>query len=80
MVAAVSVPVVIAGGKKLPELEALEMAHRAIECGAAGVDMGRNVFQSEAPVAMIKAVSGVVHDGLKPKEGLELFESLKNEG
>ena len=79
MVAATPVPVVIAGGKKLPEIEALEMAYNAIQCGAAGVDMGRNVFQSEAPVAMIKAVSGVVHDGLKPAEGLELFETLKNE-
>ncbi len=79
VVAATPVPVVIAGGKKLPELEALEMAYNAINCGAAGVDMGRNVFQSEAPVAMIKAVSGVVHDGLKPAEGLELFETLKNE-
>ena len=77
--AACPVPIVIAGGKKLPEIEALEMAYNAIECGAAGVDMGRNVFQSEAPIAMIKAVSGVVHDGLKPAEGLELFETLKNE-
>ena len=79
VVAATPVPVVIAGGKKLPEIEALEMAYKAIDCGAAGVDMGRNVFQSEAPVAMIKAVSGVVHDGLKPAEGLDLFETLKNE-
>ncbi len=53
------------------------MAYRAIECGAAGVDMGRNVFQSEAPIAMIKAVSAVVHDGLKPQEALQLFEELK---
>ena len=79
VVAATPVPVVIAGGKKLPEIEALEMAYKAIDCGAAGVDMGRNVFQSEAPVAMIKAVGGVVHDGLKPAEGLDLFETLKNE-
>ena len=78
MVAATPVPVVIAGGKKLPEIEALELAYNAIQCGAAGVDMGRNVFQSEAPLAMIKAVAGVVHDGLKPAEGLELFNDLKN--
>ena len=65
-------------GKKLPEIEALELAYNAIQCGAAGVDMGRNVFQSEAPLAMIKAVSGVVHDGLKPAEALELFNDLKN--
>ncbi|MEM7012003.1 MAG: 3-hydroxy-5-phosphonooxypentane-2,4-dione thiolase, partial [Verrucomicrobiota bacterium] len=79
VVACTPVPIVIAGGKKLPELEALDMAYKAIECGAAGVDMGRNVFQSEAPEAMIQAVKGVVHDGLTPKEGLDLFETLKNE-
>lgn len=80
VVACTPVPVVIAGGKKLPELEALELAYNAIQCGAAGVDMGRNVFQSEAPLAMIKAVAGVVHDGLKPAEAFDLFETLKNQG
>ena len=79
VVAATPVPIVIAGGKKLPELEALEMAYRAIDCGASGVDMGRNVFQSEAPLAMIQAVSGVVHDGLTPEEGLQKFEDLKSD-
>jgi putative autoinducer-2 (AI-2) aldolase len=79
VVACTPVPIVIAGGKKLPELEALDMAYKAIQCGAAGVDMGRNVFQSEAPQAMIKAVAGVVHDDLTPKEGLDLFETLKAE-
>ena len=54
--------VVMAGGKKLPELDALTMAYRAIEEGAAGVDMGRNIFQSHDPAAMIRAVSAVVHD------------------
>ncbi|MCM8536269.1 MAG: 3-hydroxy-5-phosphonooxypentane-2,4-dione thiolase [Lentisphaeraceae bacterium] len=76
VVAACPVPVVIAGGKKLPELEALELCYNAIQCGASGVDMGRNVFQSEAPLAMMKAVKGVVHDGLKPAEGFDLFETL----
>ncbi|SDR47833.1 3-hydroxy-5-phosphonooxypentane-2,4-dione thiolase [Pseudovibrio sp. Tun.PSC04-5.I4] len=71
------VPIVIAGGKKLPELEALELAYRAIDQGAAGVDMGRNVFQSEAPAAMIQAVSGVVHDNLKPDQAFDLFQTLK---
>lgn len=65
------VPIVMAGGKKLPELDALTMAYRACEEGAAGVDMGRNIFQSQDPAAMITAVSGVVHDGLKPEEALE---------
>ncbi|MCY4335962.1 MAG: 3-hydroxy-5-phosphonooxypentane-2,4-dione thiolase [Litoreibacter sp.] len=59
--AACPVPIVIAGGKKLPELEALEMAYKAIDQGAAGVDMGRNIFQADDPVAMIQAVSRVVH-------------------
>jgi len=77
VVASTPVPVVIAGGKKLPEIEALELAYNAIQCGAAGVDMGRNVFQSEAPLAMIKAVAGVVHDDMKPAEALDLYESLR---
>ncbi|NDR56347.1 3-hydroxy-5-phosphonooxypentane-2,4-dione thiolase [Aliiruegeria sabulilitoris] len=74
------VPIVIAGGKKLPELEALELAWKAIDQGAAGVDMGRNVFQSDHPAAMIQAVSGVVHDGLTPEQALELFDTLKADG
>jgi putative autoinducer-2 (AI-2) aldolase len=74
------VPIVIAGGKKLPELEALTIAYKAIQQGASGVDMGRNVFQAESPVAMLKAVRGVVHDGLKPEEALDLYDTVKNEG
>ena len=61
------VPVVMAGGKKLPELEALSMAYRAIAEGAAGVDMGRNIFQSEHPAAMIQAVGAIVHQLAKPQ-------------
>jgi len=72
------VPLVMAGGKKLPELDALQMSYNAVQEGAAGVDMGRNIFQSEAPAAMIKAVRGVVHEGLKPKEAHQLFLDLKN--
>jgi len=75
----VSVPIVIAGGKKLPENEALEMAYQAIDQGAAGVDMGRNIFQSECPVAMIKAVRSIVHEGNKPDKALDLYQTLKNE-
>ena len=70
------VPIVMAGGKKLPELEALTMAYRAVQEGASGVDMGRNIFQSDAPIAMIKAVHQVVHNNLKPEYALELYESL----
>jgi putative autoinducer-2 (AI-2) aldolase len=73
------VPIVIAGGKKLPELEALELAYNAIDKGAAGVDMGRNVFQSDNPAAMIQAVAGVVHDGLKPLQALDMYETIKNQ-
>ena len=73
------VPIVIAGGKKLPEIDALELAHHAIDQGAAGVDMGRNVFQADAPAAMIQAVCAVVHDGLTPTDALDLYETLKNQ-
>jgi putative autoinducer-2 (AI-2) aldolase len=72
------VPIVIAGGKKLPELDALTMAYDAIREGAAGVDMGRNIFQSESPVAMIKAVRKVVHEGEKPKAAYDFFTTEKN--
>ena len=72
------VPVVIAGGKKTPELDALNLAHQAVSRGATGVDMGRNIFQSEAPVAMIKAVRAVVHKRKTPEEAFELFNRGKN--
>ncbi|MBN1393014.1 MAG: 3-hydroxy-5-phosphonooxypentane-2,4-dione thiolase [Sedimentisphaerales bacterium] len=71
------VPIVMAGGKKIPELDALTMAYNAIQQGAAGVDMGRNIFQSDSPAAMMQAVRKVVHENLKPKEALELYETLK---
>ncbi len=73
------VPIVMAGGKKLPELDALRMAYNAISEGAAGVDMGRNIFQSDAPAAMIQAVRGVVHERMRPEEALDLYQSLKEE-
>jgi 3-hydroxy-5-phosphonooxypentane-2,4-dione thiolase len=71
------VPIVMAGGKKLPELEALTMAYNAVRQGAAGVDMGRNIFQSDAPKAMIAAVAAVVHNNVKPAEALDLYKSLE---
>ncbi len=73
------VPIVMAGGKKLAEIEALTMAHRAVEEGASGVDMGRNIFQSDSPVAMIQAIKAVVHDGEAPEKALDLYETLSNE-
>jgi putative autoinducer-2 (AI-2) aldolase len=69
----------MAGGTKLPELEALTMAYNAIQQGASGVDMGRNIFQSDAPKAMMQAVAKVVHENLKPKEAFDFYETLKNQ-
>ena len=74
------VPLIIAGGKKLPEPDALEMAYRAIQDGAAGVDMGRNIFQCENPVAMIQAVRSVVHGSETASHAHELYLSLRDEG
>jgi putative autoinducer-2 (AI-2) aldolase len=71
------VPIVMAGGKKLPELDALTMAHRAISEGASGVDMGRNIFQSDNPMGMMRAITAVVHDGKSPEEALEIYRSSK---
>ncbi len=83
VVAACPVPIVMAGGTKLPELDALKMAHNAIQEGAAGVDMGRNIFQSEAPIAMIEAVRRIVHEGEKPEHAHDFFlgrkEDMKNQ-
>ena len=79
VVAGCPVPIVMAGGKKLPELEALTMARRAIDAGAAGVDMGRNIFQSDAPIAMLQAVRKLVHEGYSPDEALEVFETFRRE-
>ena len=71
------VPVVIAGGKKQPEDEALKMAYDAIHAGAIGVDMGRNIFQSSDPVGMIKAVNAIVHKNATPKEAFNIFRGKK---
>lgn len=76
VVASCPVPIVVAGGKKLPELEALTMAHRAVQEGACGVDMGRNIFQSDAPHAMLEAVRAVVHNNMTPHKAIELYLML----
>ena len=78
--AACPVPVVMAGGKKLPELDALTMAYRAMEEGAAGVDMGRNIFQSHDPAAMIRAVGAMVHESAKPQAAYNMFLRPPSEG
>ncbi len=71
------VPIVIAGGKKLPERDALEMAYRAVNQGAAGVDMGRNVFQSSNPVGMLQALEQVVHHDMTGADAYTLFQDAK---
>ena len=73
------VPVLVAGGKKLPEREALTMASLAVAQGAAGVDMGRNIFQSDAPLAMMQAVRAIVHQRETPARAYDLYKTLKHE-
>ncbi len=80
VVASCPVPIVMAGGKKIPELDALTMSYRAIQEGASGVDMGRNIFQSDAPVAMMKAVNRIVHENATPQEAFDFFNSIRAEG
>jgi 3-hydroxy-5-phosphonooxypentane-2,4-dione thiolase len=73
------VPVVMAGGKKIPEADALKLAYRAVSEGALGVDMGRNIFQSQAPAAMIQAVRKVVHELMRPELAFDFYQTLKHE-
>ena len=74
------VPIVIAGGKKIPEFDALRMAYDAVEKGAAGVDMGRNIFQADAPEAMIRAVRHAVHENATPEQAFDVYMTLKSAG
>jgi 3-hydroxy-5-phosphonooxypentane-2,4-dione thiolase len=76
--AACPVPIVIAGGKKRPELDALRMAYNAINQGAAGVDMGRNIFQSDSPIGMMKAINAIVHGKETPEKAYDLYQTIKN--
>ncbi len=69
------VPVVIAGGKKTPERDALKMAKNAIDAGAVGVDMGRNIFQSDKPIGMIQAVRAIVHKNASVEEAFEIYKN-----
>ena len=70
------VPIVVAGGPKFDtEKDALQLAHDAVELGAVGVDMGRNIWQSEHPVAMIQAIRAVVHDKATVSEAMEVYRS-----
>lgn len=72
------VPVIIAGGKKLAkDIDVLELTFNAIKDGASGVDMGRNIWQSDHPIAMIKAVRSIVHEGFSLKEAEDLLVTEK---
>ncbi|RMG47776.1 MAG: 3-hydroxy-5-phosphonooxypentane-2,4-dione thiolase [Acidobacteria bacterium] len=71
------VPLVIAGGKKVPERDAIKLAHDAVRAGARGVDMGRNIFQSDSPAGMIQAIRAVVHDGAGVDEAYEIYRSAR---
>ena len=71
------VPIVIAGGKKIGEREAIELAYNAVQSGACGVDMGRNIFQSDCPVGMIRAVRAVVHEGAGVDEAFGIYREEK---
>lgn len=78
VVDACPVPLVVAGGPKLEtELDALELAHDAVQEGARGVDMGRNIWQSPNPVGMIRAIRSIVHERATPKEALEFVKGAK---
>ena len=74
IVAACPVPIVVAGGKKLPEKEALTLAYRSIQGGARGLDMGRNIFQSENGPRMAEAISKIVHEGFTDDLAWEFFQ------
>ncbi|MFO8012190.1 MAG: 3-hydroxy-5-phosphonooxypentane-2,4-dione thiolase [Phycisphaerae bacterium] len=79
VVAGCPVPIVIAGGKKIPEQDALAMAYRAIDQGARGVDMGRNIFAAEDPPAMAAAVRSIVHENRKPDDAYAMYQDLKSD-
>jgi len=73
------VPVVMAGGPQVDtELEVFEFVHDGIQKGAVGVNLGRNVWQNEYPVAMIKALRAIIHENATPKEAQEIYDSVKS--
>ena len=73
----IQTPIVIAGGKKVPEKEALEYTFKAIKAGADGVDMGRNIFQAENPWVMIQAVSKIIHENASLKDAYDFYKKHK---
>ncbi|MBA4718742.1 MAG: 3-hydroxy-5-phosphonooxypentane-2,4-dione thiolase [Nitrosopumilus sp.] len=73
------VPIIVAGGKKIPERDALQLTYNSIKSGAVGVDMGRNIWQSEHPIAMIKAVRSIVHGNANVDQAYNLYKKIVNE-
>ncbi|HUW45904.1 MAG TPA: 3-hydroxy-5-phosphonooxypentane-2,4-dione thiolase LsrF, partial [Dehalococcoidia bacterium] len=74
------VPIVIAGGPKVPTgYEVLQFVHDGIQKGAIGVNLGRNIWQDEHPVAMIRAIRAVIHENATPEQAQELYDSVKSE-
>ena len=73
------VPIIVAGGKKIPERDALQLTYNAIKGGAVGVDMGRNIWQSEHPVSMIRAVRAIVHANQNVDQAFKLYKKLVSE-
>ena len=71
------IPVIVAGGKKISEMEALDLTYNSVKRGAVGVDMGRNIFQSDCPVGMIQAVRAIVHENISPKEAYKIYENAQ---
>ena len=70
------VPIIVAGGKKIPERDALQLTYNAIKAGAVGLDMGRNIWQSEHPVAMIKAARSIIHGNSNVDQAYNLYKKL----
>ncbi|KFM21054.1 chromodomain-helicase-DNA-binding protein 4, partial [Marine Group I thaumarchaeote SCGC AAA799-B03] len=73
------VPIIVAGGKKIPERDALQLTYNAVKAGAVGVDMGRNIWQSEHPVAMIRATRAIIHQNANVDQAFKLYKKLSNE-
>lgn len=74
------VPIVIAGGPKLEtEMDVFRLTYHAVQQGAVGVDMGRNIWQNDFPVAMIKAIRAIVHEKATPEVAMELYRECRNE-
>jgi len=72
------VPIVMAGGPQVDtELEVFEFVHDGLQKGAIGVNLGRNVWQNDFPVAMIKALRAIIHENATPKQARELYDSVK---